>query len=516
MVFADRGLPRRFLSQKRWDRLKGDLRWLLDMVAAGKLLPRGKFWRVRGFLVYASDTYDVMCPFLRGIHNTAYAWMANRNEDGWKMKDGTGKESRTDSEEDYEEMEELEDEADYRLAEQEDHLAEPLTNVPDEGGPKDVPLLLKPVPRLENDIKILLKLLDGDTPAMRAIRPAGAMGFLYGFGDASGEGFGSAITEPVTGIARLRRGFWCQEISEKSSNYREFRNLLEAVKDATEAGMLEDKEVFIFTDNLVAEWVFAKGSSESQDLLEMVAELRLLELKGGFRLRIIHVAGTRMIQQGTDGLSRGELQLGSLLDPLSGLVPLNLDPIQRSPKLIEWISDWTGIKEPFVCRPEDWFWEGHKGGVKIWSLAPGAAVHALEELGVARLKRHEEVCAIVVVPALMRPAWFRRFARLVDVYIQLPAGVEAAWGGDMHESLIIGLCLPLLRYRPWQWKRCREMVDAGREVSRVYAKGDVEGRDLLRQLWSACDRIGKLPERLVCKMLSGGSWRRFLSLSRPR
>ena len=39
--------------------------------------------------------------------------------------------------------------------------------------------------------------------------------------------------------------------------------------------------------------------------LFLIFRLRIIELTGLTKLHVIHVAGTRMIDQGTDGLSRG-------------------------------------------------------------------------------------------------------------------------------------------------------------------------------------------------------------------
>ena len=50
------------------------------------------------------------------------------------------------------------------------------------------------------------------------------------------------------------------------------------------------------TDNLVAEGAFYKGTSSSRKLFELVLRLRLLEINVGFKIHIIHIAGTRMIK----------------------------------------------------------------------------------------------------------------------------------------------------------------------------------------------------------------------------
>ena len=69
----------------------------------------------------------------------------------------------------------------------------------------------------------------------------------------------------------------------------------------------------MFTDNTTCENSFYKGTSTSPFLFDLVLRLRLLTLKVGMRLHLIHVAGTRMIDQGSDGLSRGLLYGGVMM-----------------------------------------------------------------------------------------------------------------------------------------------------------------------------------------------------------
>jgi hypothetical protein len=63
--------------------------------------------------------------------------------------------------------------------------------------------------------------------------------------------------------------------------------------------------VFYFTDNEVTYKICKKGSSKTLSLHILVEQLKALELTLGCRLEFIHVSGTTMITQGTDGLSRG-------------------------------------------------------------------------------------------------------------------------------------------------------------------------------------------------------------------
>jgi hypothetical protein len=73
------------------------------------------------------------------------------------------------------------------------------------------------------------------------------------------------------------------------------------LEELVRSGRVKDAEVFLFTDILTAEAVFYRGNSTSRTLFELMLRLRKVEMDGGLNLRVIHVAGTRMIEQGTDG-----------------------------------------------------------------------------------------------------------------------------------------------------------------------------------------------------------------------
>ena len=69
-------------------------------------------------------------------------------------------------------------------------------------------------------------------------------------------------------------------------------------------------------------------SSNNLKLSELALCLHKLEMTAGMDLHIIHVTGTRMIAQGTDGLSRGDLLKGVMkgIDFLS-YVPIHLSAL---------------------------------------------------------------------------------------------------------------------------------------------------------------------------------------------
>ncbi|MFN9982847.1 MAG: hypothetical protein ACK53Y_23155, partial [bacterium] len=109
-----------------------------------------------------------------------------------------------------------------------------------------------------------------------------------------------------------RHGLWGRDQEDSSSNFKELLNLTCALEEGLEEGFLKNAEVWIFTDNFTAESVFYKGNSTNPRLFDLAPRLRKLEMGGNMKILMIHIPGTRMIEQGTDGLLRGELFEGSM------------------------------------------------------------------------------------------------------------------------------------------------------------------------------------------------------------
>jgi hypothetical protein len=154
---------------------------------------------------------------------------------------------------------------------------------------------------------------------------------------------------------------WSKDKEDKSSNYRELRNLVETVQEEAREGHLKDSELWLFTDNSTAESCFFKGGSSSKLLHKLILRLKKAEIQHGFILHMVHVAGTRMIEQGTDGLSRGSFLEGVLAgkDMLS-YVNLSLSAVQRFPKVLDYVQSWLApVGEGKLLKEEEWFIEGH-------------------------------------------------------------------------------------------------------------------------------------------------------------
>jgi hypothetical protein len=175
---------------------------------------------------------------MKGIHLTAEAWRSNRDEEGWRVE-----ESLLDTR-----LLTLDEETGVYVLES-DYRQEP--------GQKP-PINLNTVPRLLLDVRAIRAILRGPTPIMRILRPRSSVKVFYGFGDASGEGYGKAMRNAeCQGKIDFdsEYGFWCSEISEESSNFREFRNFLLWICRGVREGWLRGAQLFLFTDNWVTESV---------------------------------------------------------------------------------------------------------------------------------------------------------------------------------------------------------------------------------------------------------------------
>ena len=174
-------------------------------------------------------------------------------------------------------------------------------------------------------------------------------------GDESGDGFGAAFH--LDGELLFRYGQWSSAISEASSNYREFRNLVKAMEAYVRSGKLRDCEVFLLTDNLVTENAFYKGSSSSKKLFNLILGLRKLELEGDIILHMAHVSGKRMITSGVDVMSRSDTtKVVTKEDSLLSYFPFHLGADQTSKSLVCWINSWwTGKKGLVHLTADGWF-----------------------------------------------------------------------------------------------------------------------------------------------------------------
>jgi hypothetical protein len=253
----------------------------------------------------------------------------------------------------------------------------------------------------------MLRYLTKDDEAPRKLICPTETAAAYLFGDASGAGFGTSLWLPDSDVLDLTYGTWRSEVSKQSSNFREFANFVRRVEQ-----LLRDRkirrgtELFLFTDNFVTEMVWHKGTAKSRLLHGLVQRLRKLEMEGDLFIQVVWVAGKRMIEQGTDGLSRGDLFNGILAGKqFLDYVPLDRRALELLPDLEKWLKDTFPTKAGWnVLDKEGWFERGFQDGNHIWAPPPGVADAVLDNMCESVLTRpwnsHLFVC-----PALLTAKW---------------------------------------------------------------------------------------------------------------
>jgi hypothetical protein len=201
-------------------------------------------------------------------------------------------------------------------------------------------------------------------PPTRGVRARSVVAVYYGFGDASGAGFGDTLLTSE-GIV-YRGGIWGDDLQAKSSNFRKLFNLTEAMEshvaelwfphlcqlvhsfeEVVADGSWIAAEVYMFTDNAV--------------LFELILHLQTLELPHALQLHIIHVSGRGMQAQGMDHLPQGILHSSVLSGShMLDFIPLHLSVASLSQGIVPWCLSWLlpGCTLT-TLDPLDWFFKGH-------------------------------------------------------------------------------------------------------------------------------------------------------------
>ncbi len=493
-------------SKEKWNKGKKLIEDLFQAVVVRKEthLNRKLLEKHVGFLVHLSRTFPALFPYLKGIYLTMESWRVGRDNEGWKFSRKAWWNIMAGA------LEDADDDTELTFEEKKKrYTARHDVHTPSE---------VRVVQRLGRDLSSLRRLFNHADPPKRLVRGQKVQESLYSFGDASGGGFGTSWQK--NGKILFRHGTWGEDMDESSSNHRELRNLVDSLEIMEKDGTLAGTEAFIFTDNSTAESAFYKGTSSSSHLFELVVRLRELEMRACCKVHLIHVSGTRMIEQGSDGLSRGNFTEGSMKGKsIFEFIPLARSALDRSPSLKRWVQDWTGETDLEFLDPIDWFERGHdlveggdknveghwipktKSGKFVWTPPPAAADVAVEELRKARHKRQDSH-HIFMVPRLMKPHWHKQLCKVSDIVLTLPPG-HHAWEANMHEPLTIGICLPYLQHRPWELRRSRKLLDLGRHLHGVWKEDFTSERHLLRELWSLPRKLDRMSPFMARKVLQG-------------
>ena len=176
------------VSQEKWDKTKGLLKELTEMLTKGPL-PLQRMLEIRGFLMYVVRTYPWLNPYMKGMHLTINSWRAGRAEDGFKM---TAKELQV-----FENSKWANVGFPCRRADEEGDGGTPTTRAPEE---ECAPATVEPVLRYLRDLECLAQLTDTGEPPCQLYRDRRQSAFFV-VGDASGKGKGNAIIEQYGAVS---------------------------------------------------------------------------------------------------------------------------------------------------------------------------------------------------------------------------------------------------------------------------------------------------------------------------
>ena len=491
------------VSKEKWGKGRDILKRMVESLETCDRpdLDRKDLERHTGFLNHLAMTFEDFNPFLKGCYLTLNSWRSGRDQEGWKVPDKAwGQMMISRFENDLISQEEL------------DHALQGLHG-------NDVPRIVKACPRFKSDVMCMARLLEPVDPPVVNLRSRSIVTVIYGFGDASGSGLGSTFTCGSGFTYRI--GVWGADDEIQSSNWKEFCNIVTSLEEEAKEGNLLDSEVFVFTDNSTVESCCTRGTSNSPRLLDLVVQLRSLSTRFGIKISVFHVSGTRMIAQGTDGVSRGFLGGGVMAgESMTSFIPIHLGADERHPPILDWVKDWT-CPDIIFLKPIDWFQKGHDiecwtkchdgfarpvlkdRRVYLWTPPPYAADIAVAEMQKARIKRQTST-HVFVCPRLCSSLWVRQLYKAADFVIEVPAGFSF-WPSEMHEPILIGILFPFLRSRSWQLRNTPKMHAMGSRMRRLFKTEELDPRDLLCQFWSDCHRLRTMPENVVRRMLYLGS-----------
>jgi hypothetical protein len=491
------------VSQEKWDKTKKILEEIQAELNEGDSLNFVKLRSDRGFLIYVARSYPSMVPYLKGIHLTLSGYLPGRDKDGWKITGAKRKKSENEAKLLHKRNLETSD-------------ANRARRCADEDGEEDAefdyvnfPATVTPATRLKYDLKALCELCKAEKPVKRLARMKHKAAVAYGFLDASKAGYGSGLQTPIrnnlnefTGKTSLglRFGHWCSEAKEESSNFRELNNLVLAVEKSWREGKLKEVELFIFTDNEVAERCYYKGTSSNRILFELILRLRKIEMEGSLILHVIHIAGVRMIYCGIDGLSRSDYNEGIASGKsLENYMDLDKTALDRAPELADWVKSWWNeslLGKLTHLTPEQWFTFDEESKVEnaLWLPAPAAAETVVEQMATWSHSDESSRVHIMICPRLWTCQWRKQANKWCDVSIEIPIGDLEFWGEHTHfEPLLIFIRFPIYRKPPFRIKHEKQFMDEvarnlhGAKLQKGFKGSD--WADLLRKFWERAGRI---------------------------
>jgi hypothetical protein len=241
------------------------------------------------------------------------------------------------------------------------------------------------------------------------------------WGDGSGTGTGGTIETKNVPTLETWMGTCNPRVHHFSSNWKELRTLLWTMERLiAQRRQLKGVTLFYFTDNMTTYYIVQNGSSKSIELHKLIRKIKLDEVRLGCRIEVIHVPGTLMIEEGTDGLSRGlwlaphRVHRSSLTEAASAL-----GPVPYTHTLGHWVLEFVGLGRlssfTLHTTTSPWTFSSIYGQLSLWFPAPEVARMALVKFLDIWVEGPLITSGIFIIPRIMQRDWGHISKHVVEV-----------------------------------------------------------------------------------------------------
>jgi hypothetical protein len=101
----------------------------------------------------------------------------------------------------------------------------------------------------------------------------------------------------------------------------------------------------------------------------------------------------------------------------------------------------------------------------------------------------------------MTNRWRKLVLKEADFVFEVPVGTSGVWETEMHEPLLIAICLPFIEHRPWKIGGTPRVLALDRKLRRVWKDPTGNPRIVLRELLQLPRRLSGVSAELVRRVL---------------